>query len=215
MRYWKARIPAALAAVALCLALPACAGETTAASAPEASSAEESSMETTLEWGDDGRGDLIPDEEGEAPVLMGGAMPFTNMVTVSSENGEDGSYYYADMTEDGQIMVVNARTALDTSRDMTMEDYLVACAVALGQPDVYTLETVAENDEYTASMSYPVYIITYTAGENEDTRCWTVYAMATDSCAYIYGFSATPDAAEGMDEIYSDIFAQLYLSDTE
>ena len=35
---------------------------------------------------------------------------------------------------------------------------------------------------------------TYTAGENEDTREWTVFAMDTDVCTYLYGFCALPDA---------------------
>lgn len=38
---------------------------------------------------------------------MGDALPFTNMETLRSENHEDGTYYYADVTEDGQIIVVN------------------------------------------------------------------------------------------------------------
>ena len=38
---------------------------------------------------------------------MGDALPFTNMEALQSENRADGTYYYADVTEDGQIIVVN------------------------------------------------------------------------------------------------------------
>ena len=59
------------------------------------------------------------------------------------------------------------------------------------------------------------YIVTYTAGENEDTREWTVFVMDTDICTYLYGFCAPPDTAADMGETYQNIFSQLYLSDEE
>ena len=72
-----------------------------------------------------------------------------------------------------------------------------------------------ENEEYSRNLSYPVYIVTYIAGENEDTREWTVFVMDTDICTYLYGFCAPPDAAADMGETYQNIFSQLYLSDEE
>ena len=74
---------------------------------------------------------------------------------------------------------------------------------------------VGENDAYTEKIRYPVYIVTYTAGENEDAREWTVFAMDTDRCTYLYGFCATFDAADDVKSVYQDIFAGLYLSDGE
>ena len=65
-------------------------------------------------------------------------------------------------------------------------------------------------------MGYPVYTVTYTAGESGDAREWTVFAMDTDSYTYLYGFGTTLDAVdEEMKSIYQDIFADLYLSDGE
>lgn len=176
---------------------------------------------------DEGRGDLIPDDEGRGdlilddddvvPVLMGGALPFTNMETLQSENYEDGTYYYADVTEDGLTIVVNTVLPHDFVDDaQTLEDYLIDCALTLGATDTYLLETVEENNVYTENMSYPVYIVTYTAGENEDTREWTVFVMDTDSYTYLYGFGTTLDWADDeMKSIYQEIFAGLYLSDGE
>ena len=166
---------------------------------------------------DEGRGDLILDEGDAVPVLMGGAFPFTNMETLQAENYEDGTYYYADVTEDGMTIVVNTVLPHDSAYDVqTLEDYLTDCALTLGETDAYSLETVEENNTYTANMTYPVYIVTYTAGENEDTREWTVFVMDTDSYTYLYGFGAMLDAVDDeMKSIYQDIFAGLYLFDGE
>ena len=94
-----------------------------------------------------------------------------------------------------------------------LKDYLTACAFALSDTDTYELLSAEENEEYTENLTYPVYIVTYTAGENEDTRKWTVFAVDTDSYTYLYGFCEAVDTEEDMDEIYQSIFSQLYLSD--
>ena len=166
---------------------------------------------------DEGRGDLILDEDNAVPVLMGGALPYTNMETLLSENFEDGTYYYADVTEDGLTTVVNAVLSRDDADDsQTLEDYLTDCALDLGAADSAQLLTIELNDAYTENMSYPVYIVTYISGKNEDSREWTVFAMDTDSYTYLYGFGTTLDAVdEEMKSIYQDIFADLYLSDGE
>lgn len=41
------------------------------------------------------------------PVLMGGALPFTGMESVTAENYPDGTYFYQDVTQDGQTDVFN------------------------------------------------------------------------------------------------------------
>ena len=147
-------------------------------------------------------------EEVEIPVLMGGALPFTNMETLRSEKNDDGTYYYSDVTEDGQITVVNTAQLRDWGDDVqSVEDYLTDRAVSLAEMDTYTLQSVEQNEEYSKNMSYPVYIVTYTAGENE----WTVFAMDTDSHTYLYGFCAAPDAAEDVTSVFRDILSGLYL----
>ena len=162
----------------------------------------------------DGRGDVIPQDS--IPVLMGGALPFTNMQNLLSENHDDGTYRYEDITEDGQLLVVNtAEQSCFVPDVQELDDYLTACALSLSDADTYELLSAEENEEYSKNLSYPVYIVTYTAGENEDTREWTVFVMDTDICTYLYGFCAPPDAAADMGETYQNIFSQLYLSDEE
>ena len=162
----------------------------------------------------DGRGDVIAQDD--IPVLMGGALPFTNMQKLLSENHDDGTYRYEDITEDGQLLVVNtAEQSCFVPDVQELGDYLATCALSLSDADTYELLSVEENEEYSKNLSYPVYIVTYTAGENEDTREWTVFVMDTDICTYLYGFCAPPDAAADMGETYQNIFSQLYLSDEE
>ena len=162
----------------------------------------------------DGRGDVI--SRDDIPVLMGGALPFTNMQNLLSENHDDGTYRYEDITEDGQLLVVNtAEQSCFVPDVQELDDYLTACALSLSDAGTYELLSAEEHEEYSKNLSYPVYIVTYTAGENEDTREWTVFVMDTDICTYLYGFCAPPDAAADMGETYQNIFSQLYLSDEE
>lgn len=152
----------------------------------------------------------------DIPVLMGGALPFTNMQNLLSENHDDGTYRYEDITEDGQLLVVNtAEQSCFVPDVQELDDYLTACALSLSDAGIYELLSAEEHEEYSKNLSYPVYIVTYTAGENEDTREWTVFVMDTDICTYLYGFCAPPDTAADMGETYQNIFSQLYLSDEE
>lgn len=148
------------------------------------------------------------------PVLMGGALPFTNMETLQSENYEDGTYYYADVAEDGQVTVVSTVYQSHWGLfDETFEDYMIDCALTLEESNIYELQSVEENATYSENLSYPVYLVTYTSGENEDSHEWTVFVVNTDGYTYLYGFCATLDAADDMESVYQDVFAGLYLSD--
>ena len=169
-------------------------------------------------WDTESKQFVFQPEESQlaVPVLRGGALPFPKMKTLQSENREDGTYYYADATEDEQIMVVNTVMQSHCVYDVqTLEDYLGACALTLGGAITYHLQTVEENDAYSEKMGHPVYIVTYTAGENEDAREWTVFTTDDGSYTYIYGICALPDAADDVKSVYQDIFAGLYLSDGE
>ena len=64
-------------------------------------------------------------------------------------------------------------------------------------------------------LEHDINIITYTSGEGEDSRDWTVFATDTGTCTYLYAFCEAPEAAEDMEEIYQSIFAQLHWSDAE
>lgn len=147
-------------------------------------------------------------------VLTAGELPFANVEALQSETYEDGTYYYADIAEDGLIKVVNTVLPRDFSAsEEDSEAYLTDCALALGEADADRLVSVEVNDAYTQQMTFPVYVVTYTTGENEDTREWAVFAMETDLYTYLYGFSVTIDAADEMWSACQDVFASLYLSE--
>ena len=43
----------------------------------------------------------------DIPVLMGGALPYTGMISILNENYEDGTHRYDDMLEDGMSCIVD------------------------------------------------------------------------------------------------------------
>ena len=212
MKHFKKHLSLALALV-LCLSLAACGAKQYSTQITVANRNTYPIVELYAADGD-GRGDVI--SQGDIPVLMDGALPFTNMQNLLSENHEDGTYHYEDITEDGQLLVVNvAEQSCFVPDVQELDDYLTACALSLSDADTYELLSAEENEEYSKNVSYPVYIVTYTAGENEDTRKWSVFVMDTDICTYLYGFCASPDVVADMDETYQNIFSNLYLSDEE
>lgn len=208
MKNWKTKYTSLLLAVALCLSLTACGNS----NEPDADDNGNSDSDVTVEFNDDGRGDLIPDDGNAVPVLMGDALPFTNVETLESEQHEDGTYYYEDMAEDGLVVVVNTVLPRDLENDtQTPEEYLTDCALSLAKSDTCILQNIEQNVEYTEKMTYPVYIVTFTAGNNEDSCEWTVFAMDTDLYTYLYGFRVPLDSADDVRSIYQDIFAGLDL----
>lgn len=168
---------------------------------------------------DDEQGALVTEDGDVPPAMLDNAQPFANMESLQADDYEDGTYYYlddTDITEEGQIVVVNTVVQHDSEYDsQTLEDYLTDCALDLGKAEKSQLQTIEENDTYTEKMTFPVYIVTYSAGGNEDAREWVVYVMDTDRYTYLYGLCATLDAADEMKSVYRDIFAGLYLSDRE
>ena len=212
MKHLKKHLSLALALV-LCLSLAACGAKQYSTQITVANRNTYPIVELYAADGD-GRGDVI--SQGDIPVLMDGALPFINMQNLLSENHEDGTYHYEDITEDGQLLVVNvAEQSCFVPDVQELDDYLTACALSLSDADTYELLSAEENEEYSKNVSYPVYIVTYTACENEDTRKWSVFVMDTDICTYLYGFCASPDVVADMDETYQNIFSKLYLSDEE
>ena len=160
--------------------------------------------------------DRLVTAEIEIPTLSGGALPFSDMRTLRADNYPDGTYYYSDITADGNITVVNSSEKSVFVPDIQdMEDYLPACALSLGNAKTFEMTSVEENEDYSLRLGYPVYIVQYIANEGEDARKWTVFAVDNDICTYLYGFCETPDVTEDMSEIYQSIFTQLHWSSTE
>lgn len=161
-----------------------------------------------------------PEKQGDQstkqiPVLMGGALPFTNMQNLKTENYDDGGYYYEDMTQDSSTVIINSAYPSTQAEGQSAEDYAVATATALAQSDNCKVRSCEQNSTYTANLSYPVYVVTFTSGANEDMRMWTVFMTATDTDTYLYAFSSTMDAADELAQTYQDVFSNLRLEDVE
>ncbi len=151
----------------------------------------------------------------QIPVLMGGALPFTNMQNLKTENYDDGGYYYEDMTQDGNTVIINTAYPTTQAEGQSLEEYAVATATALAQSDDYYVKSFYEAGDYTKNLSYPVHVVTFTSGKNEDMRMWTVFMTATDTDTYLYAFSSTMDAADELAQTYLDVFSNLRLEDAE
>lgn len=151
----------------------------------------------------------------QIPVLMGGAMPFTKMQNLKTENNDDGGYYYEDMTQDGSTVTINSAYPTTRAEEQSAEEYAAAAATALAQSDNCKVQSCEQNSAYTTNLSYPVYVVTFTAGANEDMRLWTVFMTATDTDTYLYAFSSTMDAADELAQTYLDVFSNLRLEDVE
>ena len=151
----------------------------------------------------------------QIPVLMGCTLPFTNMQNLKTENYDDGGYYYEDMTQDSSTVIINSAYPSTQAEGQSAEDYAVATATALAQSDNCKVQSCEQNSTYTANLSYPVYVVTFTSGANEDMRMWTVFMTATDTDTYLYAFSSTMDAADELAQTYLDVFANLRLEDVE
>lgn len=149
----------------------------------------------------------------QIPVLMGGALPFTNMQNLKTENYDDGGYYYEDMTQDGSTVIINTAYPTTQAEGQSLEEYAVATATALAQSDDYYVKSFYEAGDYTKNLSYPVHVVTFTSGKNEDMRMWTVFMTATDTDTYLYAFSSTMDAADELAQTYLDVFSNLHLED--
>ena len=59
-------------------------------------------------------------------------------------------------------------------------------------------------------LGYPVYLLSWTVGANEDTRCWTALFFNTDAHTYWYAFHAQADAQNLQDCMTA--FDQLVLN---
>ena len=137
--------------------------------------------------------------------------PFEGLRCLAAEVNDDGSYLRRDMTEDGQLLICQSGGVPAWEDGKDPEEYLLAAATALAESEDVSSPFIEQNEEYSASMTYPVYIASFDTGANEDTRSWKVFAMDTDSGTLLYGLSVPADGAEGLESLAADVFGHLTL----
>lgn len=159
-----------------------------------------------------GEGETEADPD-RIPVLTYGRLPFDDMEElVAEDHHPDGGYYYEDMIVDGTASVIScAYTSMREELGVDLEDYITDCAESLPvyeTTDVYT----EKNEVYSENLGYPVYIVQFTTGGNEDTRFWTIYGTEANGYIYLYAFDIWADAEEEHERVW-EVFDRLMFSD--
>lgn len=67
----------------------------------------------------------------------------------------------------------------------TPEAYATLAAEKLTDGGIYNILSVYQDDGYTESLSYPVYIVSFTSGNNEDTNFWLAFMVIRDGYTYL------------------------------
>ena len=161
-----------------------------------------------------GRGDVIEDggedESSSKNVMAIKAPGYTGLTNLKNENNDDGTYYYEDMTEDGDTIITNM-CAPNSQRDgQAMDAYAENFVCAMVDNDAKITETVDDSD-LSAKLTYPVYKISWESGENEDTRQAVGVVILTDNYTYYYGYKCPIDFFEDNEEFYNSELADIEL----
>ena len=150
----------------------------------------------------------------DIPVLMGGALPYTGMISILNEKYEDGTHRYDDMLEDGMSCIVDYCYVNPEDLPDTPEAYATLAAEKLTDGGIYNILSVYQDDDYTESLSYPVYIVSFTSGNNEDTNFWLAFMVIRDGYTYLYAPSVSCNADYTAEELGQDLFPRLFFSDS-
>lgn len=150
------------------------------------------------------------EEVPEFSYVLTSSVRYTGMVPLCNDSYWNGGYYYADMTEDGLLVIVNCCADNDEFADATSEEFREVFATMVSETEIMDYQ-VSQNQSLTEKFTYPVYDITFTTGENEDTCLWKMTFLQTDTNTYAYAFKMDADAAEYMEEEYWNAVNSLEL----
>lgn len=163
-----------------------------------------------------GGGEMEAEYDG-IPVLTPGYLPFDDMESIVSEDhNPDGGYYYEDMTNGGTAVVIHcAYVSMSEEAEVDLEDYIASCAESLSAYETRDF-SIEKNETYTENLSwagYPVYIVQFTTGWNEDTRIWRVYATEANGYIYLYAFNLWAEEAWELEDRVWEVFDEMTFSD--
>lgn len=144
------------------------------------------------------------------PVLMGGAF-YTGMTQVANDSSYRGGYYYADRTEDTLTVISNCCFTLEIGDGEGYEDYIARCASEISGAPIAEF-SAQYSDEYSAKFGYPVYIVSFIAGQNEASTLWDMLIFSTDSLTYAYSFATALDFAEEKVGLFEIAIEGLFLA---
>ncbi len=165
-----------------------------------------------------GSGDLVflgehvsvSDEvQAAPPVLMNGGR-FTGMEPMEASNDFRGGYLYRDRTEDTLTIVTNCCMASNQAEGESMEDYILRVIAETGGREPRNL-TFRAHDAHSQRLSYPVLLLAWETGSNEDTRGCSGFFFMTDTHTYLFSFDAPIDHQREMQEVWDFVFETLTL----
>ena len=159
------------------------------------------------------------DEASDAvcTLYLGGAEDATaGMQQVDDTFNDDGSYRYEYVNDDGMIGVREVGNLWTGNEPESPEDKAVEMARwILPGGDKNDDVSVEINEEYTQNTTYPVYVVTYTTGSNEDTWSWKVFTVATDTCGLVYAIGGPADFDEDSLALAEKVFPKLRVIDKD
>lgn len=136
-------------------------------------------------------------------MLRSTAEAVAKLQGVKREHYENGGYYYLDMTEDRSVRCVSSCYSTSIKEGESEEDYAQRRAVGLSMsmtPGVPTEITAEKNDDLSAALGDPVYLVTYRTGSEDTPVRWTVYLTRNEHYSFQYAFCTGADADEAMEE---------------
>ncbi len=150
-----------------------------------------------------------PDDVPTPPALIC-SWRFTGQEPLESRNHYRGGYLYRDMTEDALTVITNACFLTDQKEEESQEAYMFRTAQETGgaEPQEFCWE---ESSDHSERITYPVYILSWQTGSNEDIRKGDGFFFMTDTHTYLFSFDTSADNHEEMKETWQEVFWEINL----
>ncbi|MBO4396354.1 MAG: hypothetical protein J5819_08415 [Eubacterium sp.] len=186
----------------------------TEAPATEAPATEEPATEAPAAE-DTGSGDVADDDSFNGFYLSGGEYILIGTSLVVDEKNDDGTYFVQNVSDDGMLTVYQQGGISLPDENTPEEEYALNLATGLSETGANDDARIKPSNEYSETMTYPVYVASFTSGSNEDTRQWWVYITFSDSGVYLYGINTPADADPDAGAIADEVFPGLWMAGGE
>ncbi len=169
------------------------------------------SVDQPVQEEEDGKGDLITDEEEFADtdvdistnVLAVKGPSYTGLTELYKVNNEDGTYIYQDMTEDGLTIITNMCSPNSQSDGQDPDAYAENFVSAVvDDTDSAKITSSMADETVSEGTTYPSYRVYWESGSNEDTRQNVGVVVLTDGFTFYYGYGCPIDFYEENADFY-------------
>ncbi|SHI04196.1 hypothetical protein [Clostridium grantii] len=126
-------------------------------------------------------------------------------------NDYNGGYYYSDLTEDDLTIIINTAFTTNKTDKENLNDYIARCVNEVSGYEVNDL-SIEQNKTHSNRISYPVYLLSWSIGSNEDARHVEAFFFMTDTHTYIYAFKSLADYSQEIKNMYLSEFGKLTLN---